>query len=124
MNEIADDYKKGIKEYCKEYDVRKSPIYGKTKNTKKVSTKWKKVAKKTLTGCNIAIDIYNSHKLFHLLELGHKKIVMGRDTGGFVNGRHLEDKYQAENEKKIQNQIEKFVGDMKKMRLSQIITKK
>lgn len=112
MKEIADDYKNGVKKACKEYDNRKSKLPKKLQNKdrKKVSTKWKEVPKATLTGCNVEIDVYNSHKLFHLLELGHAKYIRGKDTGGFVSGRHLEDKFQDSQEKHIQNKMEAFVN--------------
>lgn len=112
MNQVADEYKTEIRKYCKEYDKRKTSIPPKLQNKdrKKVSSKWKKVPKSTITGCNREIDVYNSHKLFHLLELGHEKYIRGKDTGGFVNGRHLEDKFRTSNEKKYQNKIEEFVN--------------
>ena len=112
MKDIADEYKDGIKKACKEYDVRKSklPKNVQKKDRKKVSTKWKEVPKATLTGCNVEIDVYNSHKLFHLLELGHAKYIRGKDTGGFVYGRHLEDKFQDKQEKHIQGKMEEFVN--------------
>ena len=113
MKELADDYQKGIKAYCKEYDVRKSklPKDQQNKDRKKVSSKWKKVPKANLLGCNVSIDVYNSHKLFHLLELGHRKFIRGKDTGGFVYGRHLEDKFQDSHEETIQKKMEDFVSD-------------
>lgn len=112
MKEVADDYKKNIKEYCHEYDVRKSKLPTKlqTKDRKKVSSKWKEVPKATLTGCNIEIDVYNSHKLFHLLELGHAKYIFGKDTGGFVKGRHLEDRFQEQYGNTFQRKAEEFVN--------------
>lgn len=63
--------------------------YGKYTNGKRpIAKSWKTELLKNGLYQSYEADIKNSSPLFHLLENGHVKWIMGRNTGGFVQGKH------------------------------------
>lgn len=70
------------------------------KGHKPFAKSWKAKYEKGATGYIESAAVSNTHRLFHLVENGHRKVLFGKETGGFVEGKHFKDsvnkKYEDE----------------------------
>ena len=67
--------------------------YGKyTGGKRPISKAWKTTKEENIVHQVNAVEIQNKSPLFHLLENGHVKWFMGRNTGGYVAGKHWAEK--------------------------------
>ena len=61
---------------------------------------WKTSYAVSYRGFTEFAEVTNSHRLFHLVENGHRLVLNGKDTGKFVPGKHYKDsvtqKYKEE----------------------------
>ena len=52
---------------------------------------WKQEISLSLWGYPDRAEVTNSHRLFHLVENGHRMVLNGKETGSFVPGKHFKD---------------------------------
>lgn len=87
--------------------------YGKyTGGKKPIPKSWKNTKEDFIWHQVTAIEIQNKSPLFHLLENGHHKWFMGRDTGGFVPGKHWAEQTRAEWKDKFGGKVAEYIDEM------------
>lgn len=84
------------------------------KNKKNISASWKNIKEENVLHQVTEIQVQNNHPLFHLLENGHVKWLWGKNSGGFVAGKHWAEKTRAEWKDKFKKDVDKFVNKMLK----------
>ena len=84
--------------------------YGKYDN-KEISRSWTIRSEYSKSG-RLEVTVKNKHRLFHLVENGHRMFIRGKDTGGFVQGRHYAEKTREEWKDKFPEKTEKFVSEL------------
>ena len=108
MHKQANGWKKDCNE--KGYDKYKKL----SSKEKTIKDSWKKVKEENNLHQVTEIQIQNTHNLFHLLENGHVKVLWGRRTGSYVQGKHWAEKTREEWRKKFGDNVESYVDDMLK----------
>lgn len=86
----------------------------KSKKGKTISKSWKNIVEENNLHQVTEIQVQNQHPLFHLLENGHAKWLWGKNTGGFVAGKHWAEKTRAEWKDKFGDHVDKYVDKMLK----------
>ena len=108
LQKEANQWKKDCN--AKGYDKSTS----KSKKGKTIAQSWKNTKEENVLHQATAIEVQNQHPLFHLLENGHNKVLWGKPTGGFVQGKHYAEKTRAEWEDTFPNDAEAYVDRMLK----------
>lgn len=73
---------------------------------------WKTVKEENILHQVNAVEIQNQSPLFHLLENGHVKWLFGRNTGGYVPGKHWAEKTREEWRDKFGDNVSDYVNEM------------
>ena len=82
------------------------------KGKKPIASNWETVKEENILHQMTRIEVRNKSSLFHLLENGHKKVLFGRDTGGFVEGKHWAEKTREEWDGKLTEDTRAYVNKM------------
>lgn len=109
LDELAADIAAVVQDYPDEtsrFMQREANRWKKAVNTKgydkytggkrPIPKAWKNLKEENILHVVNQIEIVNSSPLFHLLENGHRKWLFGRDTGGFVSGKHWAEQTREE----------------------------
>ena len=92
--------------------VKTKYYYKKGKKGKSISNSWKNSTEVNQLHQVTEIQVKNSHPLFHLLENGHAKWLWGKNSGGFVKGKHWAEKTRAEWKDKFNEHVNEYVNKM------------
>jgi len=89
--------------------------YGKyTGGKKPIPKSWKTEKEENILHQATSIQVKNTARHFHLVENGHVKWIRGRNTGGFVPGKHYAEKTREEWREKFPDLVDDFVDNMLK----------
>ena len=83
-----------------------------TGGKKTIPKAWKTVKEENILHQLTEVQIQNQSKLFHLLENGHVKWLFGRNTGGYVAGKHWAEKTREEWKEHFGSDVSDFVNQM------------
>lgn len=83
-----------------------------TDGKKPIPKNWKTTKEENILHQATAIEIQNKSPLFHLLENGHVKVLWGKRTNGFVQGKHWAEKTRAEWQETFPPEVEKYLNKM------------
>ena len=75
---------------------------------------WKNVKETNILGQVTEIQIQNRSRLFHLIENGHVKWLFGKNTGGYVPGKHWAEQAREEFKEVFPRDTENYVKAMLK----------
>lgn len=80
-----------------------------------IAKRWKTQFDYGDRGYIVEAKVGSSHPLFHLLENGHEKWLFGKNTGGFVPGKHFKDsvneQYETEYPEKLGDAAKKALEE-------------
>ena len=85
------------------------------KNARRIGLRyfrWKTVKEENIWHQVNEVQIKNTSKIFHLLENGHVKWLFGKNTGGYVPGKHWAEKTREEWKDKFPSDVKDHVDDM------------
>jgi len=124
LNELKEDIEDLVSEYPDETDAQMKKwgaqwikecngrMPGSYKSGKKPVTKaWKRKYDQKLH-VSAEVEIQNSSPKFHLIENGHAKWIGGKNTGGFVAGKHYAEKTRMEWIEKFPAVVAEFADKM------------
>ena len=87
--------------------------YGKyTGGKRSIPKSWKNVKEENILHQVTEIQIQNQAPHFHLVENGHVKWLFGRNTGGYVAGKHWAEKTRAEWREKFGGHVAEYLDKM------------
>lgn len=72
--------------------------------------RWKTKITYNSLGMVSNVEVVNRAPHFHLVENGHRKVLFGHDTGGFVPGKHYAEKTRKEYESKYPEKMEQAIN--------------
>lgn len=116
ITQAPDDLNQAIlktaKSWTKDCNAKMPSSY---KDGSKGLKKWRTKKEYSSIGLISSVEITNKAPHFHLVENGHRKFIAGKDTGGFVAGKHFAEKTREEYEKKypemMQSAVSKALAD-------------
>lgn len=109
MRKAANGWKKEVSaKFPKEPYMTHASAHNKNKRLSKSASKsWKSKSEYTVYGYTGEIDVANTNRLWHLVENGHREVLFGKETGGFVPGKHYKDSVNEEYETKYPEEMDK-----------------
>lgn len=110
LNGLAKEFKKSAKKRANT-DLGTHAREG---DDKKWSIKRKWGSKVIDDSVGMAALIWNSAPHFHLIENGHNKVLWGKQTGGFVPGRHIMEKTRNDYKDVVPERFQEMVDDILK----------
>lgn len=83
--------------------------YSRYKDGKRpIPKSWKTEKEENIVHEVNSISIRNTAPHFHLVENGHRKVLWGKETGGFVPGKHYAEQTRAEWRDKFPEHVEEY----------------
>ena len=82
------------------------------KKIKPISKCWKTVKEENIWHQVNEVQIQNKSQIFHLLENGHVKWLFGKNTGGYVPGKHWAEKTREEWKQTFPSDVKGHVDEM------------
>jgi len=105
---------KGYKKYKGEAEKARLAKKGIGKEIKPIPKCWKIEKEENILHEVNEVQIRNTSRIFHLVENGHVKWVYGKNTGGFVPGKHWAEKTRAEWQDKFGDNVTVYLDQMLK----------
>lgn len=85
-----------------------------TDGKRPIPKSWKTEKEENIVHEVNSVSIRNTSPHFHLVENGHRKVLWGKETGGFVPGKHYAEQTRAEWQDKFPEHAERYVDQMLK----------